>query len=365
MTAAPLPPSILNLREQVQCLAPDDAARFRRIYDVTESEGRLRVPSTMAPWVERTFGSVAAVESQRVVRVSNLVTGEAAIFNELRARRPVRGGASPDIQDELANDPWAQPEENTPEDLFGRLRNDTALTAANVAKYDAHHSLLIFAEANPLRFDRASVRGCVELANRWFAAAHRADPDAIYPFFLWNCLWRSGGSIVHGHAQVQLARGRHYARIEALRRAADAYREEHGADYFDDLAATHAALGLAYVRGNVRVLASLTPTKEKETLIIASAFDEDAADALYDTLAVFRDALGVQSFNAGALLPPLGETPEDWQGFPCVIRIVDRGPLDLRTSDIGAMELFAEPVVASDPFAVAAALRPVALKEQQ
>ena len=113
------------------------------------------------------------------------------------------------------------------------------------------------------------------------------------------------------------------------------------------------------------MLASLTPTKEKETLIVASAFDEDAADALYDTLAVFRDALGVQSFNAGAQLPPLGETPQDWQGFPCVIRIVDRGPLGMRTSDIGAMELFAEPVVASDPFGVAEALRPVALKEQQ
>ena len=67
----------------------------------------------------------------------------------------------------------------------------------------------------------------------------------------------------------------------------------------------------------------------------------------------------------GALLPPLGETPQDWQGFPCVIRIVDRGPLGMRTSDIGAMELFAEPVVASDPFGVAEALRPVALKEQQ
>ena len=47
----------------------------------------------------------------------------------------------------------------------------------------------------------------------------------------------------------------------------------------------------------------------------------------HDTLAVFRDALGVQSFNAGAQLPPLSETPEDWRGFPCVIRIVDRGPL--------------------------------------
>ena len=290
MTAARLSrSSILNLREQVERLAAGDAARFRRIYDVTESEGRLHVPLTMAPWVERTFGSVAAVESQRIVRVSNLVTGESAIFNELRARRPMRGGTPPDIRDELANDAWARPEESTPEDVFGRLRNDAALTAANVAKYDAYHSLLIFSEADPLRFDRASVRGCVELANRWFATAHENDPDAVYPFFLWNCLWRAGGSIVHGHAQVQLARGRHYARIESLRSAAARYNGQHGADYFDDLAGVHDALGLGWLRGNVRVLASLTPTKEKETLVLAPAFDADAADALHATLVVFRD----------------------------------------------------------------------------
>lgn len=356
----------MDLRQQVELLARDDAARFHRIYDVVESEGRMRVPATMAPWVERTFGSVAAVESQRIVRVSNLVTGESAIFNELRARRPMRGDPAPaDTGDELANDAWARPEESTPEDLFGRLRNDAALTAANVAKYDAHHSLLVFSEADPLRFDRASVRGCVELANRWFATANAADPLAVYPFFLWNCLWRAGGSIVHGHAQVQLARGRHYARIESLRRAAITYRKEHGADYFDDLATMHNALGLGYARGCVRVLASLTPTKEKETLILAPSFGADAADALHHTLAVFRDALGVQSFNAGALLPPLRPVDEDWSDFPCVIRVVDRGPLSVKSSDIGSMELFAEPVIASDPFGVAAALRPVALREQQ
>ena len=162
---------------------------------------------------------------------------------------------------------------------------------------------------------------------------------------------------MHGHAQVQLARGRHYARIEALRRAAVAYSNEHGTDYFEELAATHAALGLGWKQGNVWVLASLTPVKEKETLILAPAFDEDAADALYDTLATFRAAFGAQSFNAGGLLPPLRETPEDWQGFPCVLRVVDRGPLGVRSSDIGSMELFAEPVIASDPFAVAEALK--------
>ena len=361
MTAAsPSGPSILDLRERAERLAPPDAARFRRIFVVTESTGRMRVPSTMAPWVERVFGSVASVESQRVVRVSNLATGEAAIFNELRARRPIRAelAADADLERELANDPWTRPEEATPEDPFGRLANSAGITAANVAKYDAQHSLIVFAEPNPLRFTRASARGCVELANRWFAAARRSDPEAVYPLFLWNCLWRAGGSIIHGHAQTQLARGRHYARVEALRKAAAAYRVEHGADYFDDLFRAHEALGLAQERGGVRLLASITPTKERETLILAPSFGEEAADALYDALAAFRDKLGAQSFNVAAQLPPLSAVPEDWSGFPCVLRVVDRGALGTRTSDIGGMELFAEPVVASDPFAVFAALAP-------
>ena len=359
MTGSPTaPPSILDLPVMAESLPPRDAARFRRIYAVVCSEGRLRVPSTMAPWVERTFGSVAAVETQRIVRVINLVTGEASLFNELRALRPTRieAHADDDIAEELQHDPWAQPTEATPEDLFGRLAGSAALTAANVAKYDAHHSLLIFNDPNPLRFDRESVRGHVELANRWFATVHETDPDAVYPFFLWNCLWRAGGSMVHGHAQVQLARERHYARVDALRRAADDYRTAHGADYFDDLFQTHAALGLAMQTGNARVMPSLTPVKEKEAVILAPRFDEELADVLFDTLAVFRDALGVRSFNVGAQLPPLRDDIDGWDGFPAVVRIVDRGNLGTRTSDIGSMELFAEPVVSSDPFALARAL---------
>jgi hypothetical protein len=56
------------------------------------------------------------------------------------------------------------------------------------------------------------------------------------------------------------------------------------------------------------------------------------------------------------MLPPLASTPESWAGFPVVVRIVDRGSLETRTSDIGGMEMFAESVVAADPYAVREAL---------
>ena len=109
-------------------------------------------------------------------------------------------------------------------------------------------------------------------------------------------------------------------------------------------------------RWGVDVLCHLTPVKEKEVVLVASALDGQAAGAIYETLAVFRDQLAVRSFNLGALLPPLAPTDESWEGFPVFIRIVDRGDLGTRTSDIGGMELFAESVVAADPFAVHRAL---------
>ena len=56
-------------------------------------------------------------------------------------------------------------------------------------------------------------------------------------------------------------------------------------------------------------------------------------------------------------MPPLAPTREDWSAFPTVVHVVDRGSPANRTSDIGAMELYAASVVASDPFRVADLLR--------
>jgi hypothetical protein len=56
--------------------------------------------------------------------------------------------------------------------------------------------------------------------------------------------------------------------------------------------------------------------------------------------------------------PPLAETSEDWSDVPVMVRIVDRGDPLNRTSDFGAMELYAASVVSSDPFRVAESLWP-------
>lgn len=355
--ASPAQPTITDIESLVASLSPGARDRLNHIYRITASETHMRAPDPMIPWLEKHFGPREQVENQRIVRIDNLVTGEGTLFNALRARRPVHAAladsASEEITRALANDVWADPLDATPEDTFGRLDNEHGVTAANVARYDTHHSLIVFAEPNPLAFTPDSIAGHLDLAARWFARVEQDDREACYAYLMWNCLWRAGGSVVHGHMQVAAARGRHFAKVERLRADAAAYAESRGASYFDDLAAVHHDLGLQVSVGDAKVLAHLTPIKEKEIVVLLPDLGRDQAGPLCQVLRTLVEDLGVRSFNMAVMMPPRAQTPESWEDFPVIVRIVDRGALDSRTSDWGGMELFAQSVVAADPFAVA------------
>jgi len=345
----------------VAALPAEDRARFERIFHLSVTTGQAMPPEAMYSWIARHFGSVDAVRQQPIAKITNKVTLEGALFNPLRAQRPLQAPPAPgNLEERIANREdcdFCRPLEHTPPDVFGRIRGESALTASNVAKYDGWHAVLIFDEHHPLHFTAEQVADYVDTAQEWARTVHRADPEARYPSFLWNCLWRSGASILHGHAQMTLTQGMHYAKVESWRQAALHYQAVHGTDYFADLVAIHRALGLAVDHGAAAILPSLTPFKEKETHIVAQRLDDDLKRALYYVLRTFVDRLGVQSFNLALYQPPLADTPEDWSGFPFIFRILDRGSLDSSTSDVGAMEFFAQSVVATDPFLVVDALR--------
>jgi hypothetical protein len=251
---------------------------------------------------------------------------------------------------------FCQPLERTPEDTFGRIRGKHSVTASNIAKFDGHAGVVIFDEHDPLKFTEESLAEHLETAMAWLRKAHETDGEARYPFILWNCLWRAGASIVHGHMQMVLAKGKHYAKVESLRKAALAYREQTGANYFDDLYQVHERLGLAWKVEGTRVLVYLCPVKDREVLLFSQVLGAGLERSLYRILDCYVKDLDVSSFNVAVLLPPLGATPEDWSGFPVVVRVVDRGDPFNRTVDVAAMELYASSVLFSDPFAVAEAL---------
>lgn len=353
---------IADLEDLIGSLPTEERAVFDRLFEVVSTTGRLVVPDEMRPWVEGRFGSVGAVEEQRVVRATDRVTLEGALFNELRASRPFEAREATDLRAEIEatrGDPFCTPETGTPEDVFGRVRGRRSVTASNVAKYDGFHGVVIFDEHDPLAITSESVDDLVETALRWLRAARESDGEAVYPFLMWNCLWRAGGSVIHGHAQTTATKGSHYPKVERLRRAALFYRAEHGTSYFEDLYRAHEALGLAFDGGGTgaRGFASLTPVKEKEVVLLAPDADVPLRRLLAQVLAGYRDSLGVSSFNVAFYLPPEVPAGEDWSGFPVVVHVVDRGDPSNRTSDIGAMELYAASVVSSDPFRVAEALR--------
>jgi hypothetical protein len=253
----------------------------------------------------------------------------------------------------------------TPEDIFsegvpGRVSGKYCITASNVAKYDGYHGLVIFNEHNPLAITSERVHDYIDTALRWAKRAHNADAAAKYFFLMWNCLWKGGASVVHGHMQVALGRGMHYARVEHWRRQALLYRLAHGENYFDDLYRASAALGLATTIGQTRVIVSLTPVKEKEILVVSPSRwidNHDFKEAIGSVLESCVSELGVQSFNLALFQRPIDTVGEDWTGFPAVVRIVDRGDLNVRTTDVGCMELYGSSVISTDPFSVIEAIR--------
>jgi hypothetical protein len=353
------PPSISDLPELVSVLSEEDRARIGRFFQIVSSTGYLEAPKSMHPWIEGLFGSVAAVQAQRIIRTTNLQTYEGTLFNELRASRPMET----EIPEELSaivtsgtGDPFCRPLEGTPADVFGRIEGTHSITASNIAKYDALHGVIVFDEHNPLALSRDLITDAFDVGFRWAKKAVEYDPLACYYFFMWNCMWKSGASILHGHAQVTCTRDRHYSRVEHLRAAAERYQQQHGVNYFDDLVAAHGSLGLTIQRGPATIMASLTPIKEKEVWILADEHSGALDDVVYEVLECYTRRLGVVSFNLVAYMPPLLAVPESWDGFPFIIRIVDRGPLANKTADFGAMELYASSVVSSDPFRLIEAL---------
>jgi hypothetical protein len=178
----------------------------------------------MREWATQQFGSVEDVERQQIVRVTNRITWEGAIFNSLRARRPLPLNGANNGQAAPAEDMFASPLRTTASDVFGRIRGEHCITTSNIARWDGQCAVLIFDEPDPLAFTRAHLRDYFRTALRWAARAHQADPQARYLVWMWNGGPAGGASIAHAHAQMGLGRSSHYTMVEGLRQAGLGYR---------------------------------------------------------------------------------------------------------------------------------------------
>ncbi len=369
---------IETLPERIAALPAELRRICERILYVDVATGYTEPPPSMEPWIAQYFGAIELVRRQTIIKVTNRLTLESALFNPIRARRPTRSSAltsGPErdaelerrIAQELAeHDIFHDPERMTTADVFGRIRGRYCISASNVAKYDGWHGLVIFDDPHPLHVGPEQLSDFLDVALRWIAAAHAQDPAAIYPIITWNCLPKSGATLMHGHMQIALARGMHYAKIEAWRRAAAHYRATSGAGYLDDFIALHSALDLAIPSGSAtRAVAHLTPMRNREIVFADRAAGNGgplpSLDDLAETIAVVLGHLitnqGTRAFNLAIALPPIGPSDEDWSEMPIIARIGDRGDPLTNRSDVGAMELFVAGCITADPFEVAASLR--------
>lgn len=340
----------------INTLKPDDREIFDRIYEVWETVGKLDPPKEMHPWIKSTFGDLAGVKKQEFLKITNYITYEGAIFNELRTKRPLVGDKGFDkVLEQIEasrGGPFSHPQTHTPADTFGRVKGKYCITGSNVAKYDGQHGLIISNAHDPLLFSRRRVRDYFHVARRWYKRAHKESKAAVYPLYTWNCLWRAGASIIHAHCHLVLAEHQAYAKVEELRRLSLEYQEKYQSNYFDDIFNIHKKMGLGFERGDIKLLTKITPIKEKEVMIFSHEFNDGLADIVSDTLTTMKEKLGVSSFNLSIVLPPLEDTPEVWEHMPVLVRIVDRGKLSSQTADVGAMELYAQSVIGSNPYVV-------------
>ncbi len=261
-----------------------------------------------------------------------------ALFNEFRSRRPIEAQSG---KIEVQDCKFCNPKENTPEDVFGRIEGKYCITASNMAKYDYLHGMIVFKDHEPFVYEKDKILDFLQVSLRWFKMAEKQDPEAKYRFFGWNCLWRAGASIVHGHAHVLLTK-EPYAYLMRLRNACDKYSEMFGSDYILDMFEIHRDVGLGFRYKGAYVMCYITPVKDREIFIVSRNLNS-LAESLSLSLRCYK-RLGVESFNVGVFF-------ESDYFEPNIALVVDRGDLSKATSDVGCMELLAStPVISTDPY---------------
>lgn len=339
--------SITGILDIINNMPKNKQLQLKRIFLVSAFDSSMNVPKEKELEWGKKFEGIEKLKHQRIVRADNIITHECTLFNSLRASRPMQKSSEALNLDEKGDD-FCNPLIATPYDKIGRIEGKYSITAANFTKYDCYHDVIMFKEHNPLKFTYESLSDGIETALRWFKKTNEADKKAVYPFLIWNCLWRSGASMIHGHMQATLTKNKHYPKVELLKEASENYKQKYKKDYFNEIYEIHKNLGLAFEYKGIKVIVSLTPIKEKEIILIGKDIKAPLKTALYKTLKCLRDDLNVKSFNVAFFMAPL---KEKWSNFPCIIRIVDRGDLNNKTTDIGAMELYAgSSIVAADPF---------------
>ncbi|CAG5121207.1 unnamed protein product [Candidula unifasciata] len=336
--------------------------KFTAIYTVEKRVGSVKIPDTFQSQVKAWLGNkddlYQELFHQNIIHILNMYTRETTVFNPLRDKRPVTKPkeSEEDYLERITKESalscdFCKYTNFTAEHDFGRVESKLSFSASNIFKLDRLHAVITIKDHDPVNWSYEQYMDMMHTTLVWLRKAFTHEPSAIYPAIIWDLLPKSGSSQLHPHNQVFLSPNRYQGMVETWRRAGQDYFSDLHSNYFTDLITLYSALGLAVQFKSAVALASLTPRKDNEVVIIAPEADDDFFQLIYYVLRAFMDDLKKYSFSLGGGFPPMESSAQAGR-LPAFVRIITRGVMTEIRTDISALELFTATNVNIDPYKV-------------
>ncbi len=306
---------LINL---INSLSQEDKVKFDRIYEFKIEKAQQFFPEK----IKETYKDK---EFQTIYIFKNKILDQETHFNIQRAKR------KEPLKEEKIDfyDPFCNPLEETPFDDLGRLGNEKAISASNLAKISLDHSLIIFKEHNKENLSKEDIEKALELSLLWFKKKQKKCNVLI-----WNNGFRAGASIEHPHLQI-FAFDTLPAKIDFLFKRTIEYKNQFNSDYLEDLFEIHSKLGLAKKLNEIKIIINLTPFKDYELIFLFKDLEKNLTD-ISELLNLYCKI----SNNFNLLICD--------SDFLKIGFIVDRGEISKINSDIGSLEIYAFSVVGFD-----------------
>lgn len=309
-----------EILKKIENLNEKNKEIFNRIYELKVEEAVQYFPES----IKEKFRDA---EKQKIIIFKNNILNQETHFNIWRGKRKE---PTKQLEEQQKYDPFCNPQEETPYDDLGRLENEKAITASNLAKISKDHSLIIFKEHRKENITNEDIKKALELAINWFKKKSKQSNILI-----WNLGFRAGASIEHPHFQI-FSFDNLPSKIEYLYKTFLEYENKFKKRYFDDLSLLYKELGLFYALNDIQIFVNLTPLKDNEIIFTFENFENSLND-ISKLLNAYKEE--TENFNLLICNSDLIKI-----GF-----LVNRGESSKINSDIGALELYAFSVVSFDP----------------
>jgi hypothetical protein len=341
--------------------------QFKLVNDFYRIARLVAVPLALSPTARNLArqslrAPIEAIRNQELFETENKALNAKSVFSVLRANR-IAAPEGPDPADWIDREREQNGCDWCTGNVRGLMRDSFGVVRSPDGRFIGHANFSRQAPINGivtgdrdahnfLKLSAADSRQMWETVGLYIARARSAVPGLRYIFCGWNGGFKSAMSLMHCHLNILGWTHRHCGFAEQVAARCPP-------QYWTRLQHLHDQIGLGFRYDDVTGFASLCPVKERE-ICFQSRDLISGAVALHRVLRVLFER-GTNNFSVAAILSPsvVGATVRRFGDWPGVLwRVVDRGDMRTRHSDIGAVEMLGGATVYSaDPWPVAAWLR--------